>query len=745
MEQGHRADRSARDDARVQPVGLGQEPRPAQHRGRRVDPGRDGHERERDGDHHPRVGDDPPRHLRGRRDHRQHRHPGGGVVVAVAHGQRPEVRRRPEEDHGEHHERGPADRAGDRGPSDDDRHAPRRAAPHDVLRGAALEQQRVDQHVERDRRDREGRRQQVGGCRQPHRAEHTQCEAEHQRVPRRHPALRERSAGGPLHLDVDVGVGHAVQGVRARRGHRSAQQGGEHEPHRRHPAVREEHRGHGDDEQLLDDAGLGETEVGGHRGARTPQARPDGRHRDRKGRGPGRGQSHRQPRLPRVGGCAAARVVLRPVDPSPVHGLAGCVGRQREHLVARSHTTRRADYAPAKPPAPPEPKECCGRHRHRGADQGGRARGLDRPRPPRRRHHPGLAADAVQKVGNGHPGTAMSLAPLAYTLFQRVMRHDPSDADWTGRDRFVLSCGPLVDHALHPALPLRLRPRDGRPRRRCAPGAPRPPATPSTGTPAASRSPPARWARASPRPSAWRWPPAASAASSTPTPPGASSPFDHYIYVIASRRRHRGGRHLGGVVARGHPGARQPHPRLRRQQDLHRGRHHDRALRGHREALRGLRLARAGRRERRGRHRHPRRASRRPRPRPSRPSFIVLKTVIGWPAPKKMNTVPGARLGAGRRRGRRGQGDPRLRPRRVLRDRRRRARARPRGRASAAQEAHAAWQKTFDAWAAREPERKELFDRLTARELPVGLGEGAADAGSPTRRACPPARPPARC
>ena len=73
-----------------------------------------------------------------------------------------------------------------------------------------------------------------------------------------------------------------------------------------------------------------------------------------------------------------------------------------------------------------------------------------------RPHHPGdwteldsravdtarvLAADAVQKVGNGHPGTAMSLAPTAYTLFQRVMRHDPSDTTWLGRDRFVLSCG----------------------------------------------------------------------------------------------------------------------------------------------------------------------------------------------------------------------------------------------------------------------------------------------------------------
>lgn len=52
-----------------------------------------------------------------------------------------------------------------------------------------------------------------------------------------------------------------------------------------------------------------------------------------------------------------------------------------------------------------------------------------------------LAADAVQKTGNGHPGTAMSLAPLAHLLFQRVLRHDPADDRWLGRDRFVLSCG----------------------------------------------------------------------------------------------------------------------------------------------------------------------------------------------------------------------------------------------------------------------------------------------------------------
>ena len=52
-----------------------------------------------------------------------------------------------------------------------------------------------------------------------------------------------------------------------------------------------------------------------------------------------------------------------------------------------------------------------------------------------------LAMDAVQKVGNGHPGTAMALAPVAYTLFQRILKHDPSSPNWLGRDRFVLSAG----------------------------------------------------------------------------------------------------------------------------------------------------------------------------------------------------------------------------------------------------------------------------------------------------------------
>src|SRR5439155_25655057 len=53
----------------------------------------------------------------------------------------------------------------------------------------------------------------------------------------------------------------------------------------------------------------------------------------------------------------------------------------------------------------------------------------------------GIAMDAPQKANSGHPGTAMALAPLAYVLWTKVMRHDPTDPTWPDRDRFILSAG----------------------------------------------------------------------------------------------------------------------------------------------------------------------------------------------------------------------------------------------------------------------------------------------------------------
>jgi excisionase family DNA binding protein len=74
-----------------------------------------------------------------------------------------------------------------------------------------------------------------------------------------------------------------------------------------------------------------------------------------------------------------------------------------------------------------------------------------------------LAMDAVQKVGNGHPGTAMSLAPAAYLLFQRVLRHDPPTRSWPAGTGSCCPAATRQPDPVHPALPVRLRPEPGRP------------------------------------------------------------------------------------------------------------------------------------------------------------------------------------------------------------------------------------------------------------------------------------------
>ena len=146
-----------------------------------------------------------------------------------------------------------------------------------------------------------------------------------------------------------------------------------------------------------------------------------------------------------------------------------------------------------------------------------------------------LAADAVQKVGNGHPGTAMSLAPLAYTLYQRVMDSDPARRpEWPGRDRFVLSCG---HSSLTQYIQLYLRRlRSGTVRPRGAadlgvadPRAPR-------GAPHQGRRDHHRTARSGPGLGgrAWPWPRRRERGLFDPDAAPGESPFDHFIYVITS-------------------------------------------------------------------------------------------------------------------------------------------------------------------------------------------------------------------
>ena len=338
-----------------------------------------------------------------------------------------------------------------------------------------------------------------------------------------------------------------------------------------------------------------------------------------------------------------------------------------------------------------------------------------------------LAADAVQKVGNGHPGTAMSLAPLAYSLFQRVMRHDPMDTDWTGRDRFVLSCGHssitlyiqlfLCGYGLELDDLKALRTWGSK-----TPGHPEYGHTRgveiTTGPLGQGLASAVGMAMAARRERGLFDPDAA---------PG-ESPFDHYIYVIASDGDIEEGvtseaSSLAGTQQLGNLIVVYDDNQISIEDDTTIALSEDTAKRyeaygWHVQVVESgenvtgiLDALDAAKAE------------------TSRPSFIVLKTVIGWPAPKKMNTCQahGSALGAeevaavkkilGFDPEQSFEVDDAVleHTREVVK----------RG-----QEAHAEWQKSFDEWAAREPERKELFDRLTTRTLPVGLGEGAAELGA---------------
>ncbi len=232
-----------------------------------------------------------------------------------------------------------------------------------------------------------------------------------------------------------------------------------------------------------------------------------------------------------------------------------------------------------------------------------------------------LAMDAVQQAGSGHPGTAMSLAPAAYLLFQRVLKHDPGDPHWLGRDRFVLSCG-------HSSLTLYIQLylsgygltlddlRKLRTWGSLTPGHPEHGLTPgvetTTGPLGQGLANAVGMAMAARRERGLLDPDAA---------PG-QSPFDHHIYVFASDGDIEEGAQPRGQLAGRAPAARQSRAAVRRQPHLDRGRHRDRQVRGRARQVRGLRVAHAAgelaRRGRlpRGRAGALRRATRRARPHP---------------------------------------------------------------------------------------------------------------------------------
>ena len=194
-----------------------------------------------------------------------------------------------------------------------------------------------------------------------------------------------------------------------------------------------------------------------------------------------------------------------------------------------------------------------------------------------------LAMDAVQKVGNGHPGTAMSLAPAAYLLFQKVMRHNPADPHWPGRDRFVLSCG-------HSSLTLYLQLflggwgleiEDIKSLRTWGSKTPGHPEFGHTAGVETTTGPLGQgignavgMAMAARRERGLLDPNAAEG----------DSPFDHQIYALCSDGDIEEGVSAEASSLAGAQQPRQPHADLRREQDLDRGRHRHRAQRGRRRS-----------------------------------------------------------------------------------------------------------------------------------------------------------------
>ena len=328
-----------------------------------------------------------------------------------------------------------------------------------------------------------------------------------------------------------------------------------------------------------------------------------------------------------------------------------------------------------------------------------------------------LAADAVQKCGSGHPGTAMSLAPLAYTLFQRTMRHDPTDTHWIGRDRFVLSCG-------HSSLTLYIQLYLGgfgleladiealRTFKSKTPGHPEFRHTDgveiTTGPLGQGLASAVGMAMASRRERGLFDPAAAQG----------ESPFDHFIYVIASDGDIEEGitseaSSLAGTQQLGNLVLFYDANNISIEHNTDIALSEDTAARyeaygWHVQVVEGgenvtaieeaIEAAKAV---------------------TDKPSIIVLRTIIGFPAPTMMNTgaVHGAALGEEEVAAvKKALGfdpdksfevtDEVITHTRQLQERGRKA--------------HAAWDDAFEAWADREPERRQLLDRLTAGNLPEG-------------------------
>ena len=319
--------------------------------------------------------------------------------------------------------------------------------------------------------------------------------------------------------------------------------------------------------------------------------------------------------------------------------------------------------------------------------------------------------DAVQKVGNGHPGTAMSLAPAAYLLFQKVMRHDPADPNWMSRDRFVLSAGhssiTLYTQLFLGGFGLELD--DLKSLRTWGSKTPGHPEFGHTAGVETTTGPLGQGVAQRGRHGDGR-PPRARAARPGRRP-RASRPFDHHIYAIGSDGDLQEGvsseaSSIAGHQELGNLTVIYDANRISIEGDTDIAFNEDVAKRYEAYGWHVQTVDWTNDGDRTTTPRTSPRSTTRSKAADAvtdQPSLIVLRTIIAWPAPNAQNTGKAPRLGARRRRGRGHQGGARLRPRRRTSRCRTTSSSTP-ARSSSAARPEAEWDRQFDAWAAKNPD-----------------------------------------
>ena len=338
-----------------------------------------------------------------------------------------------------------------------------------------------------------------------------------------------------------------------------------------------------------------------------------------------------------------------------------------------------------------------------------------------------LAADAVEKVGNGHPGTAMSLAPAAYLLFQKVMRRDPSDNEWIGRDRFILSAGhsSLTQYIQLYYGGYGLELEDLQALRTWGSKTPGHPEYGHTDGVEITTGPLGQGISAS---VGFAYAARYERGMFDPDAAPGESPFDHHIYVIAGDGDLQEGvsseaSSLAGHQQLGNLIAIYDSNQISIEDDTNVAFTEDVAARyeAYHWHVQVVDWKKTGEYVEDVQELHA--AIEAAKAVTDKPSLIILRTIIGWPSPKKQNTgkIHGSALGADELKAvKEVLGfDPEktfdVAPEVIEHTRK----AVDRGKAE-----HAAWQERFDAWAAANPERKQLLDRVLTGALPEGV-EGA--------------------